>query len=1353
MVSVTQQILQAQRKQRNIQQAQERQQLQQPIQPTKEYDMSTTEGQVLGTRQQLQQARIPLQQFKETYLYPKQRRQAFTPRRERAQILQAGQGVAEQLGQIQQQEQTFEREVATKAPEYALQNQKQQALIEAKQSIQSRIDDLQARIQKRLEYIERKRQDRSDKSRRESINNAEDDIEEYQAELREYQKALGLSETDLIKQHFSGYIKDKANYEADYQKARNQQQADFRKMKQDPKFQDTLKQLNLPSNASLSQFNQAVKKYNSDVAYKNQLLKFAEQKGGVQFLNPEQQKALGVDTQGFTYYKTPQKGWFDPRTGQVVEMSFINDQIPKNLGYLPVEIQGFNKQTGKYITDSPSSLMTPQQQRMYEAFQKSPRTAELFGYKIDQSAMLPTSFILGGTSQGVPIPQKVNVFEQISTLKQPTSAYDVAIRMQPFTAKELKSMDELKRYNELGISPVPGDPLFDVAIGKSNILDNSSSIAMAAIPKDQRGIWQIIKESFSPKEYYEKYTKPALEIYNHPNLTDAEKSRKLFSLGKKQQEEIINSKEFKVRLGSFLTIASLGAGLGISTTAAITLNTGNFAKLLNPVEKNETKVAAVKDIAIALGTAYVGGLAFGAVAGAAKDAAQVAGYRILASVLRNAGTKGSAIARNIAALSLQGAGKATQFGIETYFKKQMFETGIMMAQSLRQRDYGKASISTAEFIGGYGIPGTRIKGGFQTGMKLGSKAVSLTGFLTGSLVSSRPELYKGRVTIKRAPSAIQADILTGKGNVIAYRRGPLQTGLKYEPRIDKYLTKRIKTPTKGTFFRYEETIGVKGKRIQPSLSTPAFVQPPSYREMFMANLKSAKGSKFNKLMAAFAKTPVMTDVLGVMKVKTKIDPKLEQLRQQAIKEFATTGKLSTSTKKAILKADTKISDKVRELEFAEEQELVLRNLAKLKGNVKFGFTRDASGKIIPVLYEAGTLKPKTSVLLKKKIITEQDAKFIQRQYNMWQKFGEKYVLPKEHSVRHSKEVARNIRKLVDSYPEYHYYLKKKYGSLDKAVKALEAAAKFHDIGKTSETSAEFGTPHGQKFYDVYKAKLLPKEAQNLPESIARAIKTHETLAGTNKGRFTLRYQLSNLLGGISPEQKLLSTADRLDLMRYGIDVNSGRLPLADALSRLGFKIKAPKKEPSMKKFISFVSGIIPARQVKATTQKDVYNYGLNLVSTTPFKYKKPQVAKQQYAYQSLIPSRSYATYKKPSTRYSAPYNKIDYFFRSFPYKASYKAQPKYSKPSYKRPDYQQPKYPRPTSYRPPYQPPRPKPTQPIMRTLIVRPRPSERRSQQPRQVRLPQRYNILPTITQQIYRVRRKGGKLKRATGFEIARI
>lgn len=189
--------------------------------------------------------------------------------------------ISEAQGQLGQAEVEFEKEVALKAPEYGQAQYTEPLIQQAKTEVQKRIDDLNARIKKREEYIVRKREDRSDKDRSKDIDRAEDDISVYRAELNEYQKGIGLSAVDLIKQHFSGYLKKKAQYEADYRQARNDQQNQFNEMKNKPEFKEDLAKLGLDKKAyvSLSDYEGAVKKFNQNVAYEQNLVNWATKAG------------------------------------------------------------------------------------------------------------------------------------------------------------------------------------------------------------------------------------------------------------------------------------------------------------------------------------------------------------------------------------------------------------------------------------------------------------------------------------------------------------------------------------------------------------------------------------------------------------------------------------------------------------------------------------------------------------------------------------------------------------------------------------------------------------------------------------------------------------------------------------------------------------------------------------------------------------------------------------------------------------------------------------------------------------------------------------------------------------------
>jgi hypothetical protein len=113
--------------------------------------------------------------------------------------------------------------------------------------------------------------------------------------------------------------------------------------------------------------------------------------------------------------------------------SFQQTSIPKNMGYLPVEVQAFNKNTGEYISSSQSSLLTQQQKRMYDLFQQKPQASSFFGFNINQSTKLPTEFVLKGSTQ----PMEYHKPDYFNLLGKPSgSAYEAATRMSPFTKEE-----------------------------------------------------------------------------------------------------------------------------------------------------------------------------------------------------------------------------------------------------------------------------------------------------------------------------------------------------------------------------------------------------------------------------------------------------------------------------------------------------------------------------------------------------------------------------------------------------------------------------------------------------------------------------------------------------------------------------------------------------------------------------------------------------------------------------------------------------------------------------------------------------------------------------------------------------
>lgn len=488
--------------------------------------------------------------------------------------------------------------------------------------------------------------------------------------------------------------------------------------------------------------------------------------------------------------------------------------------------------------------------------------------------------------------------------------------------------------------------------------------------------------------------------------------------------------------------------------------------------------------------------------------------------------------------------KAGQNLIATYFYKDIIGNVFDVTKELTQGNFNNAlrrAIETGGSIGGY-IGGSKLGDAITKGALLAS----------GKLKATTPEFVQ-----KKTQLDVMAKQLLSKGKIVLTRRGVYETGKGLSPRKDAWLDSSIKNPTKSIFWRFDKTLSKTDQAISP---LPLFTKSKSgYWTMFKANWKKNRGlGLVKRYLKTTAETPSITDVLIRQVVNLK-DIKNLALRKQVIKEYATTGKLSKKTQALVLKNKFPISDKNREFGFHDENEFVTRTGFKLKGRKDISWTFDpVIGEFIPVvqsLKDTGRIKNFLSVLNRKKIITRTDAKLIADNFAIKTKFKSKSILPKGHSYDHMKNVERNIVKIMDKYPEFNKYWIKKYGSVSKAKDAMKKAM-WHDIGKTTESSVEFGTPHGEKVWRVWKAKLLPKSLK-IKKGVAKAIRVHETLDPRK-----LSFKIKNRVKLITPEAKVVATADRLDLARYNIKIDPKRLPLPDVIKRLKLKvsyIKYPKR--------------------------------------------------------------------------------------------------------------------------------------------------------------------------------------------------
>ncbi len=554
---------------------------------------------------------------------------------------------------------------------------------------------------------------------------------------------------------------------------------------------------------------------------------------------------------------------------------------------------------------------------------------------------------------------------------------------------------------------------------------------------------------------------------------------------------------------------------------------------------------------IAKDAAIMGAL-FGAGAKILKHGGNIISRRvILGGVLKNIEGTAARAAINHGGVLIKFVGYAGKNFITTYFMKDMIGNVFDVTAAVKNKRFNSAlrsAVETGASIGGY-IGGSKITGGITGGVI----------FTSGRLRGFSPEFSQ-----KKTQLDVTAKQLLSKGKIVLTRRGVYETGKGLSPRKDAWLDSKVKNPTKSVFWRFDKTLGKKDDVISP---LPLFTKSKTgYLKMFKANWNKNKGlSPFKRYLKTAAETPVVEDVV-IRRVINLKDIKNIKLRQDVIRQYATTGKLNKATQAKLLRNPKfGISDKNREFGFHDENEFVTRTAFKFKGRVDISWVYDTTLKeYIPVvesLKTASKAKNFLSVLRKKNIITRTDAKFIADNYAIKTQFKAASILPNKHSYTHMKQVEGNILKLMNKYPQYNSYWKKNYGSVAKARDAMKQAM-WHDIGKGESASQAFGTAHGLKVWNVWKAKLLPKGLKFKP-GVAKAIKKHETLDPRK-----LWYKVQNRVKLITPEQKIVATADRLDLVRFGIKVDVKRLPLKDAMIRLGIKQKDVKFPSSFNKIIA-----------------------------------------------------------------------------------------------------------------------------------------------------------------------------------------
>lgn len=222
--------------------------------PTPIPDPATNpEAYVKYIRERASKSKLSLQ----SQLQPKRRTKAFTPRGERRQIKAQLSQTQKDISQITAQEKAFEQEVARKTPEYSKPEYKAEALTIAKTAIQKEINKIKAIIttnQTRLQrYLDQRRRDDADEEKIEIII--------LSAKLKSLTSSINLNPNQFIKEYFTGFTMNKAEFEEDKQRAREERSTAYSEFRQTPQFEETIQVLDLPPTISRLDLQKALVEY------------------------------------------------------------------------------------------------------------------------------------------------------------------------------------------------------------------------------------------------------------------------------------------------------------------------------------------------------------------------------------------------------------------------------------------------------------------------------------------------------------------------------------------------------------------------------------------------------------------------------------------------------------------------------------------------------------------------------------------------------------------------------------------------------------------------------------------------------------------------------------------------------------------------------------------------------------------------------------------------------------------------------------------------------------------------------------------------------------------------------------
>jgi hypothetical protein len=391
------------------------------------------------------------------------------------------------------------------------------------------------------------------------------------------------------------------------------------------------------------------------------------------------------------------------------------------------------------------------------------------------------------------------------------------------------------------------------------------------------------------------------------------------------------------------------------------------------------------------------------------------------------------------------------------------------------------------------------------------------------------------------------------------------------------------------------------------ITRPYFTGGKDYFGMFMDNFGNAKGNLFERYKEATKKTPTSGEVGIVLDYKTTKSPKEAEITAS----YALKGKIPDYLKdlKALQEnAANILSEKHIQTKSHGEEEAALRTTTEIPRDSFVNIGVDIkTGDLVPLIERGGIVTRAGNIFYNERVeqhVIKADADFISKQEAFYSKFGLDLLNPKEHTLSHQMRVAENVPGVVNllSKSEKNQLIDI-YGSLPKAVKEIQKGALRHDVGKYKEGSIQMGKQHGEVVYDVWKElQNNPKmvwdkfpfrlrRINNLKPRVALAIKYHDIVNPRS-----LNYKFNDLLGRITPEQKVLSTADRLDLPRmgaYNIKVDVRQLPVKAAIGLVPKEFVKPR-ESFRNSVVDF--GKEAVGKLRSEKTKDTYYKFLDKVS-------------------------------------------------------------------------------------------------------------------------------------------------------------